>query len=218
MRKRCFVFELLGLICSLLLATLVLSGDEPPTKSKPLALVGGTILTQTELGTLKGTVLIRNGKIAAVGPDVRVPDDAEKIDVTGFIVTPGLIDARSSLWLSATAIRESASDGGLDVLDGIDPHEEDWKEVVRQGVTAVYVQPAETGILGGRGAVLRVGPASSVEEVVLKADAGAQAAPGTAAAAAAVARAAATPRRFGGEPPTPETAPPAPTPSPTSNS
>ena len=95
----------------------------------------------------------------------------------------------------------------MDVVDGVDPHEEDWKEVIRQGVTAVYVQPAASGILGGQGAVLRVGPADSVPELVLKAGAAAQAALGTSPNAPSPARQPTLPRRFGGGPPGPESAP-----------
>ena len=81
---------------------------EPQTVSKPLALVGGHVLTQTDAGPLNGTILIRDGKIAAVGQDVTIPGDVEKIDVHGFVVTPGLIDARSSLWLTPAAAREGS--------------------------------------------------------------------------------------------------------------
>src|SRR5262249_42948419 len=139
--------------------------------------------------------------------------------VTGCVLTPGLIDARSTLGLSSTAVKESASDGGLDVLDGIDPHEEDWREVIRQGVTAVYVQPANSGILGGRGAVLRVGPAETVEELVVKAGAAGQAALGTLTAAATPVAQPTQPRRFGGGgPPVTEPAQPPTTPMGSGNS
>jgi imidazolonepropionase-like amidohydrolase len=158
---------------------LVRSEDRGQAASKALALVGGQILTQTDAGAVEGTVVIRDGKIVAVGADVAIPADAERIDVKGMVVTPGLIDARSTLWLSPAAVREGAGDGGLNILDDVDPHGEDWKEVIRQGVTAVYVQPAATGILGGRGAVLRVRPAETVEELVIQADAALQAALGT---------------------------------------
>ena len=103
------------------------------------------------------------------------PGQTDILDITGMIVTPGLIDCRSTLWLTSMAIEEAASDAGLDVLDGIDPHSDDWREVALQGVTAVYVQPSSRGLLGGRGAVLRVGPAETVEDIVLKANAAAQA-------------------------------------------
>jgi imidazolonepropionase-like amidohydrolase len=208
-RKRLSGRNLLAVVGGLLVGSLIVAGAEPPAGSKALALVGGEILTQTDEGAVRGTLVIRDGKIGAVGRDVAIPGDADKIDVTDFVIMPGLIDARSNLWLTAAAIRDSASDGSLDVLDGVDPHEEDWKEVIRQGVTAVYVQPAASGILGGKGAVLRVGPADSVEELVLRAGAAAQAALGTSGNAPSPTRQPALPRRFGGDPPATEPAQPA---------
>jgi imidazolonepropionase-like amidohydrolase len=194
------------------------AGTTAQAAAKTVALVGGRIHTQTDSGALQGKVVIRDGKIVAVGPDVTVPDDAQRIDVTGYVITPGLIDVRSTLWLTSAAIRESSSDGGLDVLDGVDPHEEDWKEVARQGVTVVYVQPASTGLLGGRGAVLKVGPAESVEELVIKASAGAQATLGAQLAAPVqAAPAQGFGGRRGGQPPVPVEAM-QPAPAPTGNS
>lgn len=166
----------IGLITACLLNAV--GRADPPKATKTLALVGGRILTQTDAGAIEGTVLIQDGRIVQVGPDVVIPKDAERIDVAGMTVTPGLIDARSTLWMAPDSRRDGASDASLNVLDAIDPHAEDWREVARQGITTVYAQPAGSGILGGRGAVLRVGPAASVDEVVLRADAALQAALG----------------------------------------
>jgi imidazolonepropionase-like amidohydrolase len=163
--------------CILILLSLFPSfsrADEAETVAM-LALVGGRVVTQTSQGVVEGDILIRDGRIVAVGKGIKIPDDARRVDVRGMTVTPGLVDARSNLWLTAAAARESASDGRLNVLDGIDPFSEDWREVARQGVTAVYIQPSATGVLGGRGAVLRVAPVTSVEQLILLADAGAQA-------------------------------------------
>ena len=93
-RKRLSGRVLLGVVGGLLVGCLIVAGAEPPAGPKNLALIGGEILTQTDAGPVHGTILIRNGKIAAVGRDVAVPADAEKIDVTGFVITPGLIDAQ----------------------------------------------------------------------------------------------------------------------------
>lgn len=210
-RFRRTVRSFVGTCAILFLGALALSGREPPGNGRPLALVGGRILTQTDAGTVEGTVLIQGGTITAVGPNVVLPAAAERIDVTGATITPGLIDARSTLYLSGDAARESAADGGLNILDAVDPHGDDWQEVLHQGVTAVYVQPATTGLLGGRGAVLRVGSAGSVEELVIKADAAAQAALGIAATAAAPAPTINLPGRFGGGQPVLQPQTPAPT-------
>src|SRR5437588_40731 len=73
----------------------------------------------------------------------------------------------------------------LDVLDAVDPFADDWRDAARQGVTAVYVQPAGSGSLGGAGAVLRVGPAVTAQELALRSPAAVQAALGAAPPAAA---------------------------------
>ncbi|MEW4570821.1 amidohydrolase family protein [Tautonia sp. JC769] len=146
--------------------------------SRAIALVGGRLVTQAEAGTIEGTILVRDGRIEAVGEAVEIPEGAERIDVSGLTVTPGLIDARSVLWLPAATQRDGGNDGALDILDGVDPFAEDWHDVARSGVTAVAVQPSNSGRLGGRGAVLRVGPGGTVEDLTIKGDAFVQAALG----------------------------------------
>src|SRR5215210_2471580 len=54
-----------------------------------------TVLTASH-GTLEGTdVLIRGGKIASVGKNLKAPEGARVIDATGKFVSPGIIDAHS---------------------------------------------------------------------------------------------------------------------------
>src|SRR5690606_615866 len=43
------------------------------------------------------TILVRDGRIVAVGPDVQVPADAERIDLTGWTVMPGFIDLHTHI-------------------------------------------------------------------------------------------------------------------------
>jgi imidazolonepropionase-like amidohydrolase len=139
-----------------------------------IALTGGRIITLDDNGTLDvGTVLVRDGKIVAVGSDVEVPDGAENIDVSGLTVFPGLIDCRSSLWMSSDSVTASASNGSLNVMDAVDLYSTAWTDVARGGVTAVSVQP--TGALGGQTAVLRVAPADSIVGLVIQKDAAVQA-------------------------------------------
>ena len=64
-----------------------------------LAIVDGHLLTITKGEIAKGTILIEDGKITAIGENVSVPDDFQRIDANGCIVTPGLIDTHSHLGL-----------------------------------------------------------------------------------------------------------------------
>src|SRR5437016_1740214 len=55
------------------------------------AIVGGDVYTVTREIIRGGTVLLKNGKITAVGMDVAVPEGAKVIDAKGKVVTPGFV-------------------------------------------------------------------------------------------------------------------------------
>ena len=56
------------------------------------AIINGKVFTVTGQTFDKATVLVDNGKIKAVGPDIELPEGTEVIDASGFWVTPGQID------------------------------------------------------------------------------------------------------------------------------
>lgn len=71
-----------------------------PPQSRPIALTGGTIHTITNGVVENGTIVFENGVITAVGTDVTIPASAQRIDVSGKHIYPGLIDAYSTMGLS----------------------------------------------------------------------------------------------------------------------
>jgi imidazolonepropionase-like amidohydrolase len=163
-----------------LLAVGLLCIAAAPPAQETLVLRGALIRTQTASGDFTGTIVIREGKIVAVGPDAEVPPGAKILDVSRCVITPGLIDAHGTLGLNAAAAAEGGREATLNILDAVDPFSEDWREAARQGVTAVYAQPSSSGSLGGSGAVLRIGPAVTAEGRCLRSPAGIQAALGAA--------------------------------------
>ena len=167
-----------GLFLILLSASSVLAQDETePTSS--IVLSNATIHSMGPKGNFVGSILISDGKIKEVSESVKSPKDATVYDLHGFHLTPGLIDSRGKLWLTPPAISESNSRAELNVVDAIDPWNEDWKELAAQGITSVYVQPGSTSAVGGMGAVLRVGPHGSVEDIVMKDEVAVQVSIGT---------------------------------------
>jgi len=84
---------LMIIVCLIFLANV--AGAQSPDRTKTRIIRNATVLTVSH-GTLVNTdVLIRNGKIAAVGQNLKAPDDAQVIDATGKFVSPGIIDAHS---------------------------------------------------------------------------------------------------------------------------
>ena len=89
------------------------TGVAVPEPGRPVVLRGGTVLTMDDAHTvLTGAdVLVADGRIAAVGPQLEVPAGTAEVDATGGIVMPGMIDTHRHLW--QTAMRGYGADWTL---------------------------------------------------------------------------------------------------------
>ncbi len=82
------------------------ASDTPP----PLFIQGGNVLDVHRLRLLRETsVLVRDGRIAEIGPDLQPPPDAEVIDAGGLTVMPGLIDCHVHTMASSFNLGAMAS-------------------------------------------------------------------------------------------------------------
>ncbi|NIP27205.1 MAG: hypothetical protein GWN67_28395, partial [Phycisphaerae bacterium] len=144
-----------------------------------IAIKAGNIITISDNPIENGIILIKNGKIEALGENVVLPADVRIIDANDKFVMPGLIDAQSRLFVMDSELNESRSIAPeLNIVDAIDPFIKEYREVLAQGVTAVCVAPGSRGLIGGRSAVLKLNGSKNVDRMVLKADATVKAAVG----------------------------------------
>jgi len=149
----------------------------------PIALRGARVVTVSGPVLEKGTVLLRNGLIEAVGENVDLPKDAWIVDGQGITVYPGLIDALSTVGLPetptqpATPARTEAPAtprGGEPAMpveqgpqfrpfttswvraaDLLNPADRRIEETRSAGFTSVVAFPS-TGIFAGEGAFLNL--------------------------------------------------------------
>src|SRR5437588_5035905 len=125
-------------------------------QDRPIAFKGGKLLTVTH-GTIEnGVLVIKDGKIAAVGAaaSLRIPRDARVIDVTGMTVYPGLIDSETNLGLTEISAEQMTNDL-VETSDEIMPHmhvadafhaESSLIPLTRiNGVTNAVVAPGDQG-------------------------------------------------------------------------
>lgn len=96
----------------------------PAQANRPVAITNATIVPVVGARIPRGTVVIQNGRIAAVGANVSVPSDAQVIDASGLFVYPGIIDAGTQLGL--TEITEQGGPGPTDLreLGDFNPHDD----------------------------------------------------------------------------------------------
>jgi len=140
------------------------------------ALVNGDINTITD-GTFKGSILIEDGKIADLGEDIEIPDEAKIIDVEGKTIIPGLIEAHCHTGIHEEGEGWQGNDTNemydpitphLRALDGINPDDIGLKEAVKAGITTVNVTPGSANPIGGKAVALKTAGSKIVDELVLK--------------------------------------------------
>src|SRR5580692_325927 len=96
------------LVTALLLVTAYALAQGPSA----VAIRNAKIVTVSGPVIAKGTVVVRNGLIEAVGENVQVPADAWVVDGEGMTVYPGLIDALSTVGMPGAAPVATAAGGG----------------------------------------------------------------------------------------------------------
>lgn len=139
-----------------------------PAMAETVAITGGKVVTLGPAGTIDGaTVVIRDGRIASVGRNVEVPDGARRIDATGKIVTPGLMDSLSRLGLVEVNAVEGTQDAATEddritaafnVADAINPRSMLIPVNRIEGLTRAVVAPQPgNSLISGQGVVIHLG-------------------------------------------------------------
>ncbi len=138
---------------------LVLSAATFAQTSRPsvVAIRGGTILTVTRGTIQNGTIVLRDGRIAAIGGSgVDIPSGADVVEAKGRFVTPGIIDAHSHI--AADSINEggttvSSMTGIEDVLDSTDVSI--YRDLAG-GLTVANVLHGSANPIGGKNQVIKL--------------------------------------------------------------
>lgn len=130
------------------------------------AIINGKVITVTGATYEKATVLVENGKIVAVGPDLSVPAEAQIIDASGCWVTPGLIDCHTHICnFGEPGSMPGMSDGNemsgpvqshIRAMDAVYPDDFAVKEVRDAGFTTVYSTPGSGNVIGGTGISIKL--------------------------------------------------------------
>lgn len=145
-----------------------------------LALTDAYIMTGTRGVLDKGTIVIKDARIEAIGTNIRVPTDAEAWSLRGKVVIPGMIDAHTHLGLTQDGVGAMHSDEDevddpivphLRALDAINPEDIGFKDALRGGVTTVGVMPGSHNVICGQPAAVKV-VGTTVEEMVVRAPVG----------------------------------------------
>ncbi len=145
-----------------------------------VAIVGGRIVPVTSEPIDGATILVQDGKIAAIGTGFDVPSDACVIDAAGGWVLPGFIEAHGHVGVHEEAEGWAGSDSNeltepvtahVRALDAINPADLGFRDAISGGVLAVNVNPGSGNPIGGQTAAVKCW-GRTVDEMLLRAPAG----------------------------------------------
>ncbi len=127
----------------------------PALAAPPTVIRNANVITITK-GNFKGSILVRDGKIAALGEKVVIPDGAQIIDAGGQYVMPGIIDPHSHI------ASESVNEGSISVSsmvtieDVLNPEDIAIYRALAGGVTTAAILHGSANAIGGQCSVIKM--------------------------------------------------------------
>jgi len=143
--------------------------------AQTIAITGGTVYPVSGPKLEHATVLIQNGRVVAVGPNVTIPADATRIDATGKWVTPGFIDGGTQMGLveigRVGGTREMYLQGdtiaaSFNVAEGINPASTLIPVTRMEGITTVLAAP-QGHLISGQAVLIDLDGAT-IEQMLVK--------------------------------------------------
>lgn len=152
-----------AVLLSIVHCPLSIASTPVPAKKqdKPIVLIGGTIHTVSGAVIENGMISFDKGKITAVGKNIEIPKGAERIDVSGKHVYPGLINAASKVGLNEIEAVRATDDmietgrinSNVRTEVSVNPESELIPTLRANGVTIAHVIPG-ANLIGGKTAAM----------------------------------------------------------------
>ena len=127
-------------------------------QAKPTAFVNAKIIPIAGQPIEKGTLVVQNGKIVAVGDagSVKVPADAQVFDVSGKVMMPGLVDSHSHIGAPAGGDASSPIQPDVRILDSVNARAASIQRAQAGGITTVNVMPGSGHLDSGQTLYLKL--------------------------------------------------------------
>lgn len=145
--------------------SVALSAIPAAAQDRAIAFTGARILTMSGEPVENGTLLIKDGKIVAVGNNVAVPAEAERISVNGRVIMPGIVDTHSHIGQVAGADGSGPIQPEVRAMDSIDPLSTSIDKARAGGVTSANIMPGSGHLMSGQTFYIKLRKGRTIEDV-----------------------------------------------------
>ncbi|MGS2720808.1 amidohydrolase [Paraglaciecola aestuariivivens] len=145
-----------------------------PLESVPTLITNATILDGIGGQFTDSSVLLKDGKVVAIGSDISPEGEVQVIDAKGKWVTPGIIDVHSHLGVYPAPGGKAHSDGNeatkpvtaqVWAEHSIWPQDPGFQRALAGGVTVMQILPGSANLVGGRGVTVKNMPGNTVQDM-----------------------------------------------------
>jgi imidazolonepropionase-like amidohydrolase len=123
--------------------------------AQDVAIRNATVITIARGDIPNANVVVRNGKITAVGANVAIPQGIRVIDGTGKFVMPGIIDAHSHAALEG-GINEGSESVTPEVIVQVRNDDATIYRALAGGVTSALLLHGSANTIGGQGQIIKM--------------------------------------------------------------
>ena len=141
------------------------------------AIKNARLFTMSHGRVENGSLLVKDGVIAAVGAEIEIPADCPVLDAGGKVLTPGLVEACGRPGLHEEVVGAIGADEDetqekmgayLRALDGILPNDPSFDDALRGGVTTVNICPGTSAIVAGQSVIVHTAGSPIIDRRILK--------------------------------------------------
>jgi imidazolonepropionase-like amidohydrolase len=160
-----------------LLAAVValLCGWPASAQERPIAFVGAEVIPIAAPAIPAGAVVVQGGRILAVGSaaTTAIPPDAERIDVSGKVIMPGLVDTHSHVGGGRGGDGSGPVQPDVRILDSINVRDAGFRKCRAGGLTTLNIMPGSGHLASGQTVYVKLRPANTIEDILYRDAAGA---------------------------------------------
>jgi imidazolonepropionase-like amidohydrolase len=158
----------------ILVLLLLLAVASAAAQERPQAFIGARIITVSGAEIPNGVLVVRGGRILAVGAEgaVAIPADAERREMKGKVIMPGLVDTHSHIGGGSGGDGSAPLQPDVRLLDSFNARDASLKRARAGGITTVNVMPGSGHLLSGQTLYLKLRGAETVEGLLIRDAAG----------------------------------------------
>ncbi len=139
------------------------------SKAETILIRNATVLTVTKGTVQNGSVLIENGKVAAIGKNISAPADSTIVDATGKFLMPGIIDCHSHTAVEGGVNEGTVSDSSMvNIKDVLDPADINIYRALAGGLTVSNVLHGSANAIGGQTTVIKLRWGKTAQDMIFE--------------------------------------------------